>query len=344
MNTLKLAVVGCGAQAQGGHLPATMLSERIALTALVDINLAQAHRLADQYGVPLVTSNYNDIIGKADAALIVLPNWLHAPVAVELLRQGIHVLVEKPMATSLEGCEEMIAAAATTQRKLAVGFDFRFLKTSRFVHQAIQSGLLGDLRRFDLRLGNALPTSYILKSDYLMARETAGGGALIDLGVHALDLALWWFGDYERVAYFDDSLGGVEANSLLHMRMQSGVEGTIEISRIRRLRNTCLIAGERGTLEVGLWTANGLLTLQLHGQEVGLSVEPALVKETWKEVFCLQMEDFADAIEQHREPFVSGQEGKRSLGLVEACYATRQALPQPWMLPHMQTVGAMEEP
>lgn len=342
MDKLKLAVIGCGAQAEGSHLPAAALSGEIELIALVDKILPQARRLAEKYGVPIAASDYNEIIGKADAALVVLPNYLHAPVAVDLLRQGVHVLVEKPMAITSDACQEMIAAADIAKVHLAVGFDFRFLKASQFVHQAIKSGLVGRITSFDLRLGNILPSSYILKSDYLIRKEAAGGGVLIDLGVHALDLVLWWLGDYESVTYFDDSHGGVEANSMLRLHLKSGAEGTIEISRLRKLRNTCIIEGERGILEVGLWTSNGLLDLRLHDQDVVLKGENLAANETWHDVFCRQLDDFADAVRTHREPLVPGREGKRSVDLVGTCYGSRQSLPEPWMFPVSQTVGAME--
>ena len=69
--------------------------------------------------------------------------------------------------------------------------------------------------------------------------------------MHALDLVLWWLGDHEGVDYYDDAVGGVEANCELHLKMKSGVSGLIEVSRTRGLRNTCVISGEHGALEVG---------------------------------------------------------------------------------------------
>ena len=190
-----------------------------------------------------------------------LPNYLHAPVAIDLLRHGVHVLVEKPMALNAKQCDDMIDSANYGNAILAVGLDFRFPKTSQYTYQAVQSGLLGNLLGFDLRMGADLTT--FVRSDYLLRKESAGGGVLIDLAVHGLDLVLWWLGDYKQVSYCDDSLGGVEANCELHLKLASGASGVMEASRTRKLRNTCIISGERGTLEVGLWDLMGLLKLNI---------------------------------------------------------------------------------
>jgi len=338
MNKVKLAVVGCGAQAELSHLPAIALSDKVELVALVDKNLSQARRLAESYDVSMAIDDYNDIVGRAEAAVLVLPNNLHAPIAVDLLRQGIHVLVEKPMAVSTVACEQMIATADAAGVQLAVGLDFRFVTATRFVRQAMKGGLLGQVIRFDLRMGDILPASYVIRSDYIVRKDAAGGGVLIDLGVHALDLILWWFGDYDDVAYHDDSMGGVEANALLDLSMKSGAQGTVELSRFRRLRNSCVIEGERGSLEVGVWTGDGLLDLKLRDHELVMKGQDVADK-SWRQIFCLQIDDFADAIRANREPFVPGRQGKRSVELVEACYAARQPLTQPWMFPERHVVG-----
>lgn len=333
MSRVKLAVVGCGAQAELQHLPAIAGSPDVELVALVDTSVERARLLADRFGAPVVLEDYRKLDGLVDAAVIALPNHLHGPVSTELAARGLHVLVEKPMATTSRDCEAMIDAAAGSGAVIAVGLDFRFLRSTRLVKRLLDSGVCGDVRGVDLRMGNVLPPSYVLNSDYLVRKEAAGGGGLIDLGVHAVDLLLWWLGDHEHLEYFDDAAGGVEANSEIHLGFRSGAVGFVEISRVRRLRNTCIIRGTRGILDVGLWTSNGLLRFQPTDEPVIFDAQPTMPPEPWAEVFSRQLADFVDAIRARRPAFVSGVDAKRSIDLIEACYAQRRRLPEPWNEP-----------
>ncbi|HEX6902673.1 MAG TPA: Gfo/Idh/MocA family oxidoreductase [Thermoanaerobaculia bacterium] len=328
---LRLAVVGCGAVAKIHHLPAIALSERVEAAVLVDADEKRARDLAAQFGVPEVATDYRDLPGRVDAAVVALPNSLHAPVSVGLLRKGVHVLVEKPMAMTVRECDEMIAAAEDGHATLAVGLDFRFFEGSRFVRDLFRDGLLGEIRRFDLRQG-VIPR-WPFATDFLLKKEMAGGGVLADFGVHVLDLLLWWLGDWADVEYWDDAQGGIESDCEMRLTMRSGAAGTVEISRTRNLRNTCVFEGERATLEVGVWDPDPEIKLILGDSEVHLSGH-ARRRETgalsFTDVFVRQIDDFAAAIRERREPFVPGREGRRSQELIEECYARRQFLELPW--------------
>lgn len=117
----RIAVNGCGAVTERGHLPAAARAEKVQVTLLVDKNRSRAEDLARQYKVPHVAEDYTQIWDKADAAIVALPHYLHAPVSIELLRAGCHVLVEKPMALSSGECDQMLEAARAGNAVLAVG-------------------------------------------------------------------------------------------------------------------------------------------------------------------------------------------------------------------------------
>jgi len=328
---LRLAVIGCGAVARIHHLPAITLSERVEAAVLVDADAQRAKALADQFGVPAVATDYRDLAGRVDAAVVALPNSLHAPVSIDLLRRGVHVLVEKPMAMTVRECDEMIAAAEDGHATLAVGLDFRFFEGSRFVRDLFRDGLLGEIRRFDMRQG-VIPR-WPFATDFLLKKETAGGGVLADFGVHVLDLLLWWMGDWADVEYWADAQGGVESDCEMRLTMRSGATGTVEISRTRNLRNTCVFEGERATLEVGVWDPDPEIKLILGGSEVVLSGRArrkAGSALNFTDVFIRQIDDFAAAIRERRKPFVPGREGRRSQELIEECYARRRFLELPW--------------
>jgi predicted dehydrogenase len=328
---LRLGVVGCGAVATIHHLPAISLSERAEAAVLVDADADRARTLARRFGVPEVATDYRDLPGKVDAAVVALPNSLHAPVSIELLRRGVHVLVEKPMAMNVRECDEMIAAAAAGRTVLAVGLDFRFFDSSLLIRNLLRDGFLGDLRRFEMHQG-VIPR-WPFATDFLLKKETAGGGVLADFGVHVLDLLLWWLGDWADVEYRDDALGGIESDCELRLTMRSGVAGTVEISRTRNLQNTCVFEGTRATLEAGVWDPDPEIRLLIADRAVHLSGRARREGGSGLDItaaFVRQLDDFAQAIRQRREPFVPGREGRRSLELIEACYARRKPLELPW--------------
>ena len=261
-STLSVAVVGCGAVATNHYLPVLASSRRAEAVLVVDRDAERARASAERWGVAAAT-DHRQVPGRADAAVVALPNHLHAPVAIDLLRAGVHVLVEKPMALSGAECDAMIEAAAAGGARLTVGLQFRFFDSTRLVGELLASGLLGRLERFDLRLG--VVSNWPFASDFMLRRETAGGGVLVDYGVHVLDLLLVWLGDWDEVRYRDDAMGGVESDCELDLAFASGVSGRVEISRTRNLANTCVFTGERARLEVGIWDPDPPIRLLLDG-------------------------------------------------------------------------------
>lgn len=328
-----VAIVGCGAITELGYMPAVSRVREARVTVLVDKNRSRAEALAHTYGVPYVTEDYTQVYGRADAAIVALPHYLHASVSVYLLNRGIHVLVEKPMALSTAECDNMIQASKQGGALLAVGLMRRFLRSARFTKKILDIGLLGPVESFDVREG--LIYNWPVTSDFFFRRETAGGGVLVDTGAHTLDMLLWWLGDVLSFEYFDDNCGGVEADCELYLVMKNGSRGIVELSRTRNLRNTAIIRGEMATLEVGLHT--NLVSLYPRGVDFRLSgpvtsvLEYVPFEQSLVDCLSMQLQDWLDAIRNGNSPCVPGTEGCRSVALIEACYAQRKPLKLPWM-------------
>jgi predicted dehydrogenase len=326
---VKLALIGCGAIAES-HLRAAIASGRVAVTTLVDKSLPRARKLGEKYGITSTAEDYRDIIGKVDACVVALPHHLHCPVAVDLLRNGIHVLVEKPMAMTARECDEMIAAAREASAVLAVGLIRRFYAPAQFIKNAVDTGLLGEILRFDARIGSVY--NWPVASDFTFRKET-GGGVLPDTGPHTVDILLWWLGDYESLEYYDDAVGGVEADCEIRLRLKSGASGIIELSRTRDLRNTFIIEGRRAIVEMeGNYDPLVRLTMADDRRVVfsGRCKQDDTAVIDPEMMFRQLMNDFAEAIAERRPPRVPGEEGKRSVELIENCYAHKQPLTLPW--------------
>ncbi len=330
MSKLRLAIIGCGAVTERVHLPALAICEDFHVTALIDSNLDRARSLAQKFNVSEAATDWRSV-QPFDVAIVALPNHLHAPVSCELLAQKIHVLVEKPMAITATDCDQMIAVAQTSGAKIAVGLEFRQFRSSGFVKRMVESGILGQIETFDLRNGSTFDWPSV--TDYQLRRASSGGGVLINRGIHLVDELLWWLGDYTHVDYFDDSLGGIETDCELHLRLESGATGFVELSRSRNLRNSCIIRGSQATLEAGGDAGKRFVRLSFNGSDLTLSgdvLRDNAGAETGQDLFLRQYADFSNAIRAGREPLVSGVEGRRTVALVERCYATRKPLQLPW--------------
>lgn len=330
---LALGIVGCGAVVERYHLPAVLGSERVQLRAVADPSPERAHAVAGTSGATVVTSHH-ELIPLVDAAIVAVPNHLHATVALELVRAGVHVLVEKPLAPTSAECSEIVRAAEEADVTLAVGLDFRFAPAIRFVQAVLQQRLLGDVRSFDLRHGTE--ARWPLASSYLFDRERAGGGVWLDHGAHLLDHLLWWLGPCSVASYRDDARGGVEADAIAELETADGARGTVELSRTRTLRNTCVLQGEAGSIEVSLFEPYAEVSLRVDNATEALAGSVGsgdFARQPYLAVFEEQLADFVAASTERRPPFVPGTEGARSIALIEECYAVRQPLELPWDFP-----------
>ena len=348
----RLAVVGCGAVAAERHLPALAEIGWRPLV-LVDTELTRAEALARRHKVRRVLGDIADLApGEIDAALVATYPAAHAQVALPLLRCGVHVFVEKPMAASSAAAWAMVrtAEANSPPVTLAVGQARRFLFVNRWVKMLIERGALGDIRRVDVQegecfhrrpAGNPRMAAEIGQfSSAFWNKEMAAGGVLMDIGSHALDTLTWWFGKGRVANYRDDALGGVESEALLELEFPCGALATVELSRTRDLRNTAIIVGSRGRIEIALRanaiidiSPDNLAALELEGRSGATMPQ----EDLWNDMFKRELRDWADAIRDARSPFVPGASAAPAIELIEQCYRLRQPLPAPWRRSHSAT-------
>lgn len=335
---IRVGIVGCGAVAELYHLPALSASPDVSVEACVDPAAQRARRLADLAGGQVFTS-HREIIGLVDLALVTVPNSLHETVAVDLLDAGVHVLVEKPMARTTAECDRMIAAAQRSGKVLAVGHDFRYFPVAQFARALFESQMLGTIRSVGVK--QSAGTRWPAASPELLS-PAAGGGVLINFGVHILDLLGWWFGELRVVSYRDDAVGGVEAECDADLELRTGAPLKFELSFLRTMRDTCVVHAERGSVEIGihdpavirLTTGTDLPLLTGGVSDAEFERAPMRI------VFARQLADVVRAIRGTGELTVSAAEARQAVALVEACYAAREPLRRPWDYPECYSAGA----
>lgn len=193
-------------------------SQDCTLTAALDIEPKRASGLGGELRVFDSQREFFDS-GLFDAVAICTPPDTHGPLALEALRRGIHVLVEKPMAPSMASCEEMVEAAAAADRVLAVGFNHRFFKGVDVVRRAIRDGSIGRLSWIRAFTGHTGLAEF--KAPWMYDRAVMGGGTLMDNGVHLLDLVSQLMTDIVEVSAHvrsDFWRLDVEGNAFVHLK------------------------------------------------------------------------------------------------------------------------------
>jgi predicted dehydrogenase len=192
---VRVAVIGCGLVAQRSHLPAYQASDEADLVAVSSGRSETARTAAEQFGARKVHATWQKAVAdpEVEAVDICTPNALHAPIAIAAARAGKHVLVEKPMALSLDEADAMIAAAREAGVTLMVAHNLRFAPIYEQVKRIVAEGAIGMPLAARGVFMHAGPDEFWgATSDWFWQAETAGGGALIDMGIHMIDLLRWF--------------------------------------------------------------------------------------------------------------------------------------------------------
>ncbi|HJN27220.1 MAG TPA: Gfo/Idh/MocA family oxidoreductase, partial [Candidatus Latescibacteria bacterium] len=196
--TLRVGIIGVGGIA-GTHIPGWAASEDAELVAGSDINDAALQAWGERHGITKLSTKAEDLIADPDIDIIDVctPNMYHAPLSIAALEAGKHVICEKPLAPTPDDVRRMIEARDKSGKLLMTAQHFRFQGKSQAMKAELDTGALGDIyhaRSWMLRRGGApVGPGFILK-------EHSGGGPCIDIGVHILDLTLWFMGNPEPVA------------------------------------------------------------------------------------------------------------------------------------------------
>jgi predicted dehydrogenase len=322
--------VGVGPVVERYHLRAVRGVPEVQPTVVVDINEERARLFAQRQGIPVYTTRLQDLFGKVDLAIIALPNGLHASISCELLSKGVHVLCEKPMARNVPECRAMIEAAQHGGAQLCIGHNRRFRNNFSLAKRLMEKGIFGEVTAIEAEEGS---TADWPRSPAYFDPVQAGGGALIDVGIHSIDLIRWLAGEFSDVEYQGDGTPTtVESEAQLQFRMANRAEGKLLASRMRNLRQRIRITGSEGYLEIGLWGDNlrlrsnkGKAFQQFPYLDAYVSRRPPQDAS-----FVLQLNNLVNAIRGKEKVLVDWAEGMAAVEVVARAYghaAQLQALP-----------------
>ena len=317
MKPIKIGIIGCGGISRAHARGYQNLTDLFQVTATCDVVESNAIERGQQLGAKNIYTDYKKMLKEADidAVDICLPHDIHAEVAISALESGKHVIVEKPIATTLAEADDMVSTANKTGLTLMVALNERYDPVHQHIKKMIDNGTLGKLLciRIDHNQNVIMPEGHWIRS-----RQRLGGGVLIGSGIHRVDLLRWFGGEVKKVANFwvkqPERMEG-EIAVVMNALFESGCIGEV----------TALWAVRKAPWYEGVWVygtsgsvyrINGLFWDSPDGY-VKVDVPEA-------DSFTEELRHFGHCIINGQKPLTNGEEAKRSLEVVLAAYRSAE--------------------
>lgn len=322
-----IAIIGCGAIAESFHLPALARHPVVKQgLILVDRNIERAQTLGTRYGVEDCAPDYRDVLKRINGAVIAVPHHLHYAIALDCVRNGVHLLCEKPLAESATQVNEIVNEAERAGVTVSVNNNRRLFPSFRKVRQLIASGEIGTVRYLEMHHGERFDWPSATASYFGM--QSSGKGVLLDTGAHILDLVCWWLGGKPRViSYEDDSLGGSEAVAKLSFEYGE-CRGSVHLSWLSKLQNSFYIRGESGSIEGNTYDWRTITVCSKSGRKTKIRVRTEF--RDLRDLSMALIDNFLNIITKGVQPLVCPRDIVDSIRLIEDCYACRERLAMPW--------------
>ena len=322
------AIVGLGHLSIDEILPAFQETERAKCVALVSGSPDKAKQVAAQYDIAEKNiynyDNFDELENNAevDAIYIVLPNALHREFTERGAKIGKHILCEKPMATSTEDCEKMIAACEKANVKLMIAYRIQYEQYNRKVREIIKSGKFGKVKLIESVNGQRQSKERQWRHD----KKLAGGGALPDIGLYCLNTARFLLGEEpsEVSAQIystsdDPRFREIEENMLFQMRFPSGALVNSSTGYDYHQSKRYRVAMQTGWTEMSpAYSYEGLQLKVSEHKDDGENTTQIVMKN--QNQFAAELDHFADCIMNDKQPLTPGEEGLQDQKIMEALY------------------------
>jgi len=332
MSFVKFGLIGCG-NAGTMHAIAVKKSPQFKFIAAYDVEEKVLKKFAKRQKVEPYTDLDQFFDSDIDAVHIIVPHYLHTQMVLAAAKAGKHVLCEKPMATSLEECDEMIAATKKAGVKFMIAENHRFLPAHQYIKDALTQGLIGEVF-----LGRAYEGAYdrpekILDPNHWMfSFDKGGGGALFDQGVHKFAMLNWMLGEVESAqCWIYKALPSPpnkgDDTALVHLRFKGGamVEVTVSTAAIHTPTNRLELHGTKGTiLEDHAWEKPVQIFSTVKEEWEGQFYSPEIEHGPFPRYYTIsfRIEDlyFADCILHDKVPEFTPEMAKEAVAVAHLAY------------------------
>ncbi|MBD2844086.1 Gfo/Idh/MocA family oxidoreductase [Paenibacillus sp. IB182496] len=346
MSMLRVGIIGTGKIYTGSHAPAWAANPDAQIVAVCDAHRPAAEAAAAQAGVARIYTDYKEMLEteELDAVDICTSNLYHSEIAIAALARGLHVFCEKPDAVNPEEAQRMADAAAQSGKVLMVMRNNRFSAASQFLKRYIDSGAMGEI--YTGRAGWIRRRGIPGRGGWFTTKALSGGGPLIDLGVHMIDLAVWLMGNPQPVAvsgetyrkFADSTLsdsvdsrfgatreGGVfdvEDLATGMIRFDNGATLQLEFSWAANIEEGSKYVELRGT-QAGCRLNNGELKLMTELERTLVDIVPRLSKQT-ESPHGLNIHHFVACALGREAPIFAPQDGVAMIKILTALYASAE--------------------
>ena len=322
---IRYGIVGCGHIAKK-HVAAIKAVEGAELVAVCDTNEERLSEFAVD-GVRGYTDLKDMLASDVDVVCICTPSGIHAPLTIQAAEAKKHVIVEKPMALTLEDADRMIDACEKNGVKMAVVHPNRFRPAVVELKKQLEQGAFGKIGHANATVRWNRNQAYYDQAPW-RGTKAMDGGVLMNQAIHNMDLLLWMMGDIEEISsYHATRIRKIEAEdtSVSVIRFKNGALGVLEAAVTiypKNLEESLSIFGEKGTAVIGGPTANWIKEWKFEG----LPDEEAqnTIRRVEEDPFgipghqCI-IQDMTEAVLNDRKPVVSGEEGRKALSFVIGC-------------------------
>jgi predicted dehydrogenase len=331
MSKIGVGIIGGGAIAEIVHLPAYYEEKnQVEIVGICDINEKRAQDMAKKFGAKAWYTDYRMMLQRKDldAVSICTPNYLHCEQAVAAADAGKHILLEKPMALTLEECDKIIDACKKANVKLLIGAFSKFDPVNEKLKQIIDEGIIGRILQIKYHIAYSGPyEAWPAVSEWFFDASKAGGGCLIDAGSHYVSLFKWLGGEISSVY----ATGGTlvkniegEDNAMVLLTFKNGAMGELDISwTYKGSASSAEILGTEGGVFIG-FPSSALTVYTTSGIPNTLKgfIQPQL-PTTISEMMAFQkrkVRHFIESIRADEETIESGQDGRSTLEVILAAY------------------------
>lgn len=317
---IRLAIVGCGGMSEVHTQRFFKLGDRLQVVACVDIIEERARAAAALFPGAKAATDYRTVLDEVDAVLLVLPHHLHAPIGIDCLRAGKHVLLEKPMANTEQECLELIAASKKAGRVLMIAYCMRYHPLVVRMKELLDANTYGEV--FQVSIWTEQLTMYH-PGHWALSAKTLGGGQFFSHGCHYVDILLWFLGRPVCGTHLGTNLGTPwmerEGTSNVTIRFEQDALGYhfgTWGARGTRLGYSFHAHCTEGMLEAR-FTENKLLFHRGSKEEVLMVTEPGKHTEN-------EMAHFLECIETGRRPLTDGPGSVQGLRVIWRLYEAEQ--------------------
>ncbi|MBP1948433.1 Gfo/Idh/MocA family protein [Virgibacillus litoralis] len=339
MENVNVGIIGLGAIAETSHILHLNDSENVTIAAVADLDINRAKDIAEKYQIPHSFQEAEEMFNEVtiDAVIICTPNQTHIPIATLAAQMGIHVFMEKPIGTDLQDVNDYLELAKAKKVLTMVGMTHRFRRDTGILKEYAEQQAFGDVYYAKAKLFRRRGTP----KGWFTNKALAGGGAMMDIGVHALDLAWWLMGNPQVQSITGKTLNGLGnyqtkyTSSWESKNKKLNAEHVFDVEDFSsawiRFKNGSVLS-----LEIA-WAVNGEqdgnIDIELFGNKGGATLSPLTIFKEENGLlsktsplyessipFKAEIEHFIECVQTNTTPLIDGNDGYEVLKMIHGIY------------------------